>query len=142
VESKYLNKFAKLREAGDRLSTLVGDRITVEVLPKEELKSAGGIVIASDISNVRSSTEENRPTLAIVLEVGAGVFDENGEDVPSLVEPGNIILVSAAGLKLYSQYPGLLDYTANTIAMTRESEIHRIWPSIEAFQEYKALLNS
>lgn len=140
IQSKYLERFKRLQEAGKGI--LVGDRYTLEVLPKEEVKTSGGLYIESSLANVRSGTEENKPTLGIILEVGAGAVDENGEDVPPTYSVGEIVWVSTMGLKLLTSYPGLNDYAANTIAMTRESEIHKSWASVEAYEADRCLLNS
>lgn len=114
----------------------------VEVLPKEELKSAGGLVLSADTHGHRSSTDENRAELAMVLANGPGYVDDDGNDVPIDIPPGSVVLLSRIGLKLYSQFPGLAEYTSETIALTRDSEIHCAWPSIDAFQTYAAKLNS
>jgi co-chaperonin GroES (HSP10) len=111
-------------------------------LPKEELK-VGSIVIASSLSNVRSDTEENRSDMAIILQVGTGYYDaDSGKDVPMDVKPGNVIHLPKMSFRLFTQFPGLQDFTSNTIALAREDEIISKWDSIEAFQSYKATLNS
>lgn len=147
MESKYLARFQKL-ESGQL--PLRGNRMLVEVLPKPEIKSAGGLVLSSG-NDTRTSTKENQADVAIVLAVGTGyvetVVDEaTGEekqvDVDIDIKPGSVILVSRMGLRLYSQFPGLADYTAETIALTRDTEVHCAWPSIEAFNAYQATLNS
>lgn len=141
MESKYLARFKKAAEAGG-FAGLRGDRLIVEVLPKEEMVTEGGLFVASDIKNIRSDTTENRPTLGVVLVAGSGYVDDDGNDVDLEFEPGNVILVSPMGLKLYSEFPGMMGFVANSIALTREGEVHMSWPSIEAYQAYKAALNS
>jgi co-chaperonin GroES (HSP10) len=140
VESKYSRQFSNAAEAGG-LDGLRGDRLIVEVLPKEELVSKGGLVIASDMKHIRSDTTENRPTLAVVLAAGSGYVDEEGSDVPLDIAVGSVILVSALGLKLFSEFPGITDFVTNTIALTREGEVHISWPSIDAYLEYKRTIN-
>jgi co-chaperonin GroES (HSP10) len=140
LESKYLNRFKKLRECGTGEYTLIGNRLLVEVLPKEELKSAGGLVIATTL-NQKSDTTANQATLAIVLLVGEGYYDEDGNDAPMPFEVGNIVLVSDMGLKKYTSFPGMAAYTENSIALTRDSEVHLKFPSVEAYEKVKELLN-
>ncbi len=138
MESKYLERFQKL-EANDL--PLRGNRILIEVLPKEEIKQ-GSIIVASNLDDHRSSTEQNRADLGVVLAVGSGYFDdETGGDVAMDIQPGNVVLVSRMGLKLYSQFPGISGYTKETIALTRDNEIHCAWASLEAYQAYREKLN-
>jgi co-chaperonin GroES (HSP10) len=113
----------------------------VEVLPKPEIKSAGGLIVSSG-NDIRSSTKENQADLALVLAVGAGYVDEDGNTVDVDLQPGSVILVSRMGLRLYSQFPGLSEYTAESIALTRETEVHCAWPSIEDYLAYQTKLNS
>lgn len=140
MQSIYLERFRRLKDSG-ALFLLHGNRLIVEVLPKEELKK-GSIVIASDIKNIKSSTEENRAQLAVVLAVGSGYFDEaTGNIEPLPYSQGELILVSPYGLKMYSQFPGITDFTDQKIALTRESEVHMSWKDFAAYEKYKAALN-
>lgn len=138
MQSKYLARFTRLEKG---MLPLRGNRLVVEVLPKEELRSKGGLIIGSDVK-YKGSAQDFQPTLAVVLATGPGYFDdETGADIEMDVVPGNLILVSDMGLKYYSQFPGLDEYTSNTIAITRDSEIHAMWNSIEAYLAYAAVLN-
>lgn len=142
MESKYLNRFTKLVRDGKDLVQLRGDRVLVEVLPKEELKSAGGLYMATSDSH-RTDTKENQATLALVLMTGEGYYDEStGDDLPLGVKPGDVVLLADMGLKRYTTFPGLTEYTANTIALTRDSEIHMIFRGAEAYEKAKGLLNA
>ena len=140
MESKYLKQFKKLSASG-KGPILHGDRLIVEVLPKDELKK-GGIIIAADLKDHRSMTQENRAQLCMILMTGAGYEDEDGETQELPYKPGEIILVSDLSLKPYTQFPGLVDFTPNDIALSRTTEIHMSWDSIEHYEEYKAALNS
>jgi co-chaperonin GroES (HSP10) len=137
MESKYLARFAKLSPGQ---LPLRGNRLLVEVLPKEEIKSAGGLFINSNASSHKTTTEQNRAKLAIVLVSGNGYYDEDGKDVALDVEAGAVIMVSEMGLKYYSEFPGIAEYTKETLALTRDSEIHAAWPSIEAYIAYQQAL--
>ena len=141
MESKYLNRFQKAAS----LLPLRGNRILVEILPKEEIKSAGGLIIASNLDNHRTKTEQQRAKLAIVLAVGTGYYDDSsdeGEDVPLDVQPGNVVMLSDYGLKYYSEFPGLAEFTGDSLALALDKDVHCAWESIEAYQEYSKALNS
>ena len=142
MESKYLERFKRLTEVPDSYC-LRGDRIVVEMLPKEEIKSKGGIILQSDPNQVRGETAaQGQPTLCVVLACGSGYTDDDGNDVALDYEPGAVVLVSELGLKKYSTFPGMNDYNQGTIALTRESEVHMFWPSIAAYETYKKTLNA
>lgn len=135
LESKYLGRFSRLTH--EQLP-LRGNRLLVEVLPKEEIKTAGGLFIQSSMADHKSTTEQNRAKLAVVLATGPGYYnDETGEDVELDIKPGSVILVSEMGLKYYSHFPGLVEYTGETLALTRDSEVHISWPSLEAYTAYR-----
>lgn len=136
MESKYLARFQK---AGGKLP-LRGNRLLVEVMPKEELKSAGGLILNAPTSDHRSKLEQERAKLAVVVAIGNGYFDGE-EDVPLDIKPGAVVLISELGLKYYSEFPGIAEYTGETLALTRDTEVHAAWDSLEAYQEYRTLLN-
>lgn len=139
LEAKYLEKFNKLGLRKE-LFQLRGDRILLEMLPKEDLTTESGIYIATDI-NYRSSTKENQATLGVVLLVGEGYYDEEtGADKPLDIKPGNIVLLSSMGLKYYSSFPGIQGYVPNTLALSRDSEVHMIIPNFEAYEQMKGVL--
>jgi len=141
MKSKYLERFLRLDE-DPSLFVVHGSRLIVEVLPKEELVSKGGIVLATQPNDFRSSTEENKHVLAVVLAVGVGYTDETGSLIKSSLVPGNVVLVNPFSLRRYSSFPMLQEYTAQDIAMTSDSEINCSFESIEAYQRATKLLNS
>lgn len=138
MESKYLARFQKFTQ--EELP-LRGNRLLVEVLPKEEIKSAGGLIIHTSAHDHKTATEENRPKLAIVLACGTGYVEEDGTEVEMDIQPGAVVLLSPMGLRYYSHFPGIPEFTGETIAMTRDSEVHISWPSLAAYQAYQAKLN-
>jgi co-chaperonin GroES (HSP10) len=139
IESKYLERFKRLVENGD-IYALRGDRLIVEVLPKVEVKSAGGLIMATPDNQVRGDLANKQPTLAIVLATGSGFTDSEGNPVDLEYGPGAIVMVSQLGLNYFSTFPGISEFTSNTIALTRDSEVHCFWQSAEEFSRYCALL--
>lgn len=138
MASKYLERFSRLTDiAGFELR---GNRLLVEVIPQEELKK-GSIVIASSLSDHKSATQENRATLVRVLLVGTGYVDDEGADVPMDLKPGNVVMVPQMALKLYTQFPGLQDFTSNELALLLDHEIHMKWDDDAAYDRYKVALN-
>ena len=129
METKYLDRF--LRLAPGQLP-LRGNRLLVELLPKEEVLTAGGLVIATNLNDHRSTTKENQADLAVVLAAGPGYYsDDTGDDVALDVKPGNVVMLTRYGIRAFRQ---------DTIAMCRDSDIHAAWESIEAYEQYRAAL--
>ncbi len=138
MKSIYLGRFSKLAEGQ---LPLRGNRLLVEVLPKAEIKSKGGLILQSSMKDHKTTTEMNRAKLAIVLVSGNGYYDEEGgADVPLDIRPGSVIMVSEMGLKYYSEFPGITEYTGEILALTRDSEIHAALSSIEEYAKYQEVL--
>ena len=139
MESKYLSQFVQVKDK----YKLRGNRILVEVLPREEIKSAGGLILAAPPSDHRSTLDSNRACLAVVLAVGDGYYDDDtGEDSPLDIEVGNVIMLSAYGMRLYSTFPGVVDYVPEHIALIRDSDVTQAWKSKEDYEQYKQGLAS
>lgn len=138
METKYLNRFQKLTSSD---LPMRGNRLLLELLPKQEVKTKGGLVIATSLTDHRSTTVENAADVAVVLAVGEGYYGDDGEAVPMDIKVGNVVLISRFGMRTYSSYPGVQDYVADTIALARDSDCHVKWDSIEAFEAYVAKLN-
>lgn len=137
MQSKYLSQFDRVKND----YKLQGNRLLVEQLPKEEIKSAGGLILAATQSDHRSTLDQNRACLAIVLAVGKGYYsEETGEDVAIGIEVGNIVLISTYGLRSYSTFPGVVDYVHDTVALIRDSDVTQVWTSFEDYNAFKGLL--
>lgn len=135
--SQYLEKFKKLEGSKFKLA---GGRILVEVLPKQEMKSAGGLIIAAP-STHKGTADMQRAVLGIVLMVGEGYIDSDGKDIPMEVKVGNVVVLNEFGVKYYSEFPGIKSYTENKLAMTGESEIQIKFESVDELIEFESLLN-
>ena len=142
MESKYLARFQKLGEVKKDIGfRLNGSRLLVEILPAKEIKTASGLVLSSP-DTYKATADSYRALLGIVLMTGEGYVDEEGADVPMETKVGQIVVLNEFGLKYYSQFPGIADYTKNTVAMTSESEIQMSFDSIEEFIKYEQALSS
>lgn len=140
-KSKYLDRFKRLWSEDTSLFILHDNRLLVEILPKEELKSKGGLILAAPKADHRSATEENQHQLAIVLYVGSGTIDDKGSVIAPSYSPGNLILVSPFSLRPYTSFPMLNEYTANDIALTRDVDVHCSFRSEEDYLKACAILN-
>lgn len=140
-KSKYLDRFKTLWFEDNSLFVLHDNRLLVEILPKEELRSKGGLILAAPKNDHRSATEENQHQLAVVLYVGSGVEDDKGNIVRPNYRPGNLILVSPFSLRPYTSFPMLSEYTANEIALTRDVDVHCSFKDEEDYLKACEILN-
>lgn len=131
-KSKYLSKFLKLESnASSAPVEIVGDIIVVEKIKEPEKKTASGLIYGIDVKNQLGTIALDKPHWVRVLAVGAGYYktsetDEGGtieETIPLNVTPGDIILVGQTSVKYFSTFGELAGYEADTIGLTRESEI-------------------
>lgn len=133
IKSKYLEQFSRLTVED---LPIHGGRILIELLPEEEPKTSGGIII----SRSRADNQQ-APTVGVVLAVGQGYEDDEGLSTPIDLVPGNIVVVSDHAIRAYSFFPGLEDYAGGDIALAREADVVVSWESAEKFEEYRAKLN-
>lgn len=132
TKTLYLSTFQRLHDLKME-SGLCGSNMYVEVLPHEEIKSAGGIIVQADISTHKTDTKENRPNYCVVLQVGQGFVDENGNVETPRFNVGDVILVDTFGLRYFSSFHGIPDFVANRIALTRDINVVDCFGSIEEF---------
>jgi co-chaperonin GroES (HSP10) len=139
-ESKYLEKFNRLTNAPNCYQ-LNGARIIVELLPKEEVKSKGGLIITAPKEVVQGGVEHMRGLLGVVLLVGQGYYNDSGAPVPMELKPGMVVMLNEFSTRTFSTFPGLNEYSANTIAMSEEGAVQMQWNSLEEYATYISVLN-
>lgn len=142
MESKYLEKFKKLQtEEAKTLYRLQGARVLLEVLPPKEIKTASGIVLSAPRDHIKATAESQQHLLAIVLLTGPGYIDSDNNPIEMDVKVGNVVMVNELGIKYFSTFPGVDNYTKNTLALTSENDIQMIFYDITKYQQYESLLN-
>ncbi len=67
----------------------LGDRVVVQTLDELESKTPSGLVIPD--------TAKEKPQVGVVLAVGPGALDEDGDRMPMDVEVGQNVLYSKYG---------------------------------------------
>ncbi len=136
LESKYERQFSRLRQASTSLHKLRGASLLVEILPKQELKTKSGLYLAQTDSH-KAQADDYRRDLGLVLLQGEGYAD----GTPMDIKPGMVVLMPFNPLVL-SEFPGLIDYTKNTLAIVNEGDILLTFDSLKAFQEMSDVLNA
>jgi len=131
------NFFKGLRNS-EGLFKLRGSTVLVKLV-EEELKSEGGIVIATDPNQARGGAEENKLEVGEVVMVGDGYDDEDGSKIPLDVQVGAIVILPKFGLSKISVFPGMNEPTYNKLAMVKEESVLAYYPSKEAYEQAKQL---
>ena len=126
-----------IKQLTDAGLTIRGTSILCEMLPEPELKTAGGLIIASDSGQTRGQTVEAHKLLAAkVLAVGPGSYiEEKDTYVPLDIKPGQVVVLNQFSYSLISKLPGLRVPTANKLAITPASGIFAVYPDEAAYQK-------
>jgi len=141
METKYLERFKRLDDRRE-LFKLNGGRVLIEVMPKQEVKTAGGIVLSAPTNYAKGATFESQTgTLGVVLLTGEGYVDASGATYDIGLKPGNVVLINELGMRTLSVFPGLSEYSAGSIAIVDETVVQMSWPDLEAFDAYAKLLS-
>lgn len=140
IQSKYLTRFQQLAASGLSVP-LKGAYILVERIPKEERKTKGGIVLASEQISMRqvNGMDPSRSLLFVrALYLGAGYYDEENEatTIPLEVQPGNILAVPFTSIKWFSEFGDMVDYTQDSIGLITEDSVQ--W-ALKDDAEYAAM---
>jgi co-chaperonin GroES (HSP10) len=141
--SRYLPYF---KEYGPKLSETMevsGDILLVERMKFPETKTASGLILATDSAAARTMNGigADKPGFYRVLHVGAGFVGEDGADVPLDVKPGDVILIGAVSVKLFSMFPLLEAYEPDSIGITRETDIQIRFHGEDNFIEFLKSFN-
>lgn len=136
IKSKYLQAFKELDAELKDKHKLCGDNIYVEELPKEELKTKSGIIIteSSNVRDINAITYEV-PSFVRVLSVGPGFYNEDGDDVPVAVKPGNIVMAAALSVKWLNNFGGVVLKKPHRIGLMSEDAILEIYEGEDAYEK-------
>jgi hypothetical protein len=154
-QDSFKTEFDKLHEMGSSTFVLRGSTIIVEVLPPEEIKTASGIVYASPSDHKKGdSAGAHRIDIGRVLMTGPGYWNEGISDghIASLgnvpahyealeVKPGAIVLLAKYSTDYLSHFPGISRPTGNKLAMIKMDAVLAYYPSQEAYDNAKQVLN-
>lgn len=138
IMTRYLEQFKKLEGTKYKLA---GGRMLVEILPKKEMKTTGGLIMAAPVQH-KGTADTQRAVVGVVVMVGEGYVNDDQQDVPMETKVGNVVVLNEFGLKYYSEFPGISSYTENKLALTAESEIQMKFDSLDDLAEFERLLNA
>lgn len=134
IELRFAPTLAKLTAESPCLK-IRGSTLLVEILPDQEIKTSGGLVMATDARHVRGSLEEHKLRVGYVIAVGEGYTMEDGVTLPLDVQPGSIVFLPKYAVSPISVFPGLNKLTEERVAMIKEDQVLAFYPSVELYEE-------
>ena len=143
MSESFEKEFSALRELGPEAFVLRGSSIIVEIMPDEEIKTAGGLIMATSTDHIKgNSIEQHKLRVARVLMVGEGYYDEEKEGYEPLdVKVGAVVIVPPYSPEYISVFPGIQRPTGNKLAFVKFAQILALFPSQEAYELAKSKLN-
>lgn len=142
MPSKYREAFEHAAETCKDDFEIIGDGLLVEEIPKEEIKSKGGIFMPTNtkIDSI-DGLEANRPCFVRVLAVGEGYFnDKTDGTVPLNCRPGDIILVPKLSVKWLSVFGNLVSTGGAQIGLVSETSMQLRFPGDAAYDRFFSAL--
>lgn len=113
---------------------LTGNLLLIEKLPAQEIKTASGLVLATDRNHV-NSIGANAPVFCRVVASGEGTYEDDGTEADLDTRPGAIILVGDVSVRWLSYMP-VKNYKPFEAGITSESEIQIKWETEEDYNKW------
>lgn len=132
MTSRYLRSFQELSEKHADDMQLQGDVLIVEEVEKEEVKSAGGIIL-QESPRSQDGFGQNRPTLLYVLASGPGYFKDDGSTVACTAQPGDLILTGATSIKWLSHFGPIVATQGARIGLARDEDVQILFKKQEGY---------
>lgn len=156
MKESFEKELAVLRELGPQIFTLRGSTLIVEIQEPEEIKTKGGIVLATTTDHAKgNSINAHKIEVGKVLMSGQGYWEDagrldkeadawidEGRFQPLECQPGAIVLLPQHSTQLISHFPGIQRPTGNRLAMVKMDQIVAYYPTPEAYELAKAKLNN
>ncbi len=130
-DSQYLKRFSRITSG----LKLVGDTILVEKLSAIEGKTQSGIIIPSNKQQSYKQTYNDEVIeFGVVLMVGPGDVDSEGNHLAMTTKPGDIISLPP-NVQWYSQFGTMKDYKIGTIGRMRDAQVMMCWDNYNEAME-------
>ncbi len=144
----FEKELTALRKLGPETFVLRGSTLLVEIQEPEEIKTKGGLVLATHADHAKGhSVAAHRVEVGKVLMSGEGYWTEvapcDGESYfePLACQPGAIIILPQYATQLMSHFPGIQRPTGNKLAMVKMDQVLAYYPTQAAYEQAKKRLN-
>ena len=139
---KFETRFTKLTAHCAGAFSLRGSTLLVEIAPVEEIKTASGLIVATDKQQVRGGIEEHRIIYGKVLLSGEGYYNsETNENTPCDIQPGAIVLLPKFGVSYISVFPGMKEVTGMRLGFVKEADVLFFYKDVASFVSCQDVLN-
>jgi co-chaperonin GroES (HSP10) len=137
LKSQYLDRFRALESLKEKVY-LTGDKIMIEQIKMDELKTESGLIIPTRSEGYARST-----TTQGMLHIGLVILTGEINTLPSgkVIKPGAVVWVGEFGVRPCTTFPGLLEKTDEVLQETHLGNIQMVFENLEAYQEAVEVLN-
>lgn len=125
---------SRIQELGFNLR---GTAILAEILPEPELKTASGLIIATDADQRKgNSVNAHKLDVAKVLAVGPGDYDTETKTYDPLdVKPGQVIIMNQYSYSAVSKLPGISKPLSNKLILVPTAGILATYPDMDTYEK-------
>lgn len=142
-QESFEKEISILRELGSDTFVLRGSTLLVEIQEMEEIRTKGGIVLATHSDHAKgNSVAAHKVEVGVVLMAGEGYWnDDTGKLEPLDCQPGAVVMLPQYSTQAMSHFPGISRPTGNKLALVKMDQVLAYYPSKEAYELAKSKLN-
>lgn len=131
MKPKYLAKVESAVKEG--LLVINGNRLLIELLEEEEVKTASGII--TNVVEKKTYEAAERARVAVVLAVGPGYSTAEEGDVDLPYKSGDYIMVNHLGVVKFGEFLDMHNYKPYTIGLVTDDLVQGRVGNLEALTE-------
>lgn len=134
MELQFQGEVERIKSCGFQLR---GSAILAELLPEQELKTKGGLIIATDSDQRKgNSVNAHKLEIAVVLDTGPGDYDPDTRSYDPLdIKPGNVLILNQYAHQPVSKLPGITIPLSNKLVLVPPTGVLAIYPDMAAYQK-------
>lgn len=128
MKPRYLDKVGQAVK--ENLLVINGNRLLIELLEEEEVKTASGII--TNVVEKKTYESAERARIAVVLAVGPGYATDDNEEVAIPHKSGDFILVNHLGVVKFGEFLDMRNYKPYSIGLVTDDLVQGRVGNLEA----------
>ena len=128
MKPRYLDKVGQAVK--ENLLVINGNRLLIELLEEEEVKTASGII--TNVVEKKTYEAAERARVAVVLAVGPGYSTDEDGDVDMPYKTGDYILVNHLGVVKFGEFLDMRNYKPYTVGLVTDDLVQGRVGNLEA----------
>lgn len=128
MKPRYLDKVGQAVK--ENLLVINGNRLLIELLEEEEVKTASGII--TNVVEKKTYESAERARIAVVLAVGPGYATDDNEEVAIPYKSGDFILVNHLGVVKFGEFLDMRNYKPYSIGLVTDDLVQGRVGNLEA----------